>query len=276
MIKARIDDEAVAKIGGVTALKLIHIYVEYSTRMETILAKMRVLFDNQNRFFQGSPDPLEKVPDLMDFLDLPPTELLQNLQTPTTLRTTRDSAESGGRPAPRSDARTFVVDRPQQESPTHVLGPKPAPVPKPTSTPVPEPVPSPEGQDSVLMDTTETPPLPIDLAPIVSSPPITSPVPSNLRPKVPFLAPIPPLAETAREYMELVRRQVAFTHTPRFQELLSQGLSQASPQQSLFRHPTSALRALPPPQEPPPLPALPALRRASLASRLPRLEHSVC
>ena len=33
VIKARIYDEAVAKIGGVTALKLIHICVDYSTRI---------------------------------------------------------------------------------------------------------------------------------------------------------------------------------------------------------------------------------------------------
>ena len=275
MIKARIYDEAVAKIEGVTALKLIHIYVDYSTRMETILAEMRVLFDSRNHFFWGSLVPLEKVPDLTDFSDLPPTELLQNLQTLTTLRTTRDSAESGGRPAPGSDARTSEADRPQQESPIHVPEPEPvpvpepAPVPEPTSTPVLEPAPTPEGQDSVPMDTTKTPPLPVDLASVVPSLPTTSPAPSNPRPKVLCPVPIPLLAETAREYMESMRRQAAFTHTPGFQELLSQGLSQASPQRSLIRHPTSAFGALPPPQGPPPLPALPAPRRASLTSRLP-------
>ena len=79
VIKAWIYDEAVAKIGGVTALKLIHICVDYSTRMETIMAEMRVLFDSRNRFFRGSPIPLEKFPDLTDFLDLPPADLLQNL-----------------------------------------------------------------------------------------------------------------------------------------------------------------------------------------------------
>ena len=120
VIKAWIYDEAVAKIGGVTALKLIHIYVDYSTRMETLMAEMRVLFDNRNRFFRGSPVPLEKVPNLTDFPDLLPTELLQNLQTPTTLWTNQDSAKSGGRPAPGSDARTFEADRPQQEAPTPV------------------------------------------------------------------------------------------------------------------------------------------------------------
>ena len=107
MIKAGLYDEAIAKTGGVTALKMIHICVDYSTRMETILAEMRILFDSQNHFFRGSLVPLEKVPDLTDFLDLPPIELLQNLQMPTTLRTTRDSIE-----APGSDARTSEADRP--------------------------------------------------------------------------------------------------------------------------------------------------------------------
>ena len=79
VIKARIYDEAVAKIGGVTALKLIHICVDYSTRTETILAEMRVLFDSRNRFFRGSTISLEKFPDLTDFPDLPLADLLQNL-----------------------------------------------------------------------------------------------------------------------------------------------------------------------------------------------------
>ena len=59
VIKARLYDEAIAKIGGDTALKMIHIYVDYSTRMETILAEMRILFDSRNRFFRGSLVPLE-------------------------------------------------------------------------------------------------------------------------------------------------------------------------------------------------------------------------
>ena len=71
--------------------------------------------------------------------------------------------------------------------------------------------------------------------------------------------------------MESIKRQVAFTHTLGFQELLSQGLSQASPQRSLFRYPTSAFGTLLPPQGPPPIPALPAPRKAPSASRLPRL-----
>ena len=234
VIKARIYDEAVAKIKGITALKLIHICIDYSTWMETILAEMRVLFDNRNRFFRGSTVPLEKVPDLTDFPDLPPTELLQNLQTSTTLRTTQDSAESGGRPAPGSDAKTSEADRPQQEAPTLVPGPAPVLVLEPTSTPVPELAPIPEGQDLVPMDTSRTPPLPADPAPVVPFPPTTSPTPVNPRPKVPFPAPIPSLSKTAREYMESVRRQAAFTYTPRFQELLSQGLNQASHNEACF------------------------------------------
>ena len=232
---------------------------------------MRILFDNRNRFFRGSPVLLEKVPDLTDFSDLPPPELLQNLQMPTTLRTIRDSAESGGRLAPGSDARTSEASRPQQEAPTPVPRPAPTPLPESTPTPISELVSTLEVQAPILMDTSETPPLPIGPAPVDPSPPATSPMTTNPRPRIPVSAPIPSLSETAREYMESVRRQAAFTHTPGFQELLSQGLSQASPQRSLFRHPALAFGALLPLQGPPPPPALPAPRRASPASRLPRL-----
>ena len=76
VIKARFYNEAMAKTGGVTALKLIHICVDYSTKMETILAKMRALFSVRNCFFRGSPIPLKKVLDLTEFPDLPPTEVL--------------------------------------------------------------------------------------------------------------------------------------------------------------------------------------------------------
>ena len=99
--KARIYNEAVAKTGNVTALKLIHKYVDYSAKMETILAEMRALFDAQNRFFRGSPVLLEKVPDLSEFLDLRPIEVLQNLQMPTTLRTNQESAEIWRKAGPR-------------------------------------------------------------------------------------------------------------------------------------------------------------------------------
>ena len=279
VIKARIYNEAVAKIGGITALKLIHICVDYSTKMETILAEMRVLFDSSNCFFWGSPIPLEKFPDLTDFPDLLPADLLQNLQMPTTLRTTRDLAESGRRPAPGSDARTSEAEQSQQESPAPAQQPEPTLVPEPASTPaprstsvpIPEPVPTPAAQDPVPMDTTEAPPFRISPAPVVPSPPTSSLAASGPRPKAPLPAPMPPLSETERKYMESVRRQAAFTHTPGFQELLSQGLSQASPQRSLFRYPTSAFGTLLPPQGPSPLPALPAPRKAPPASRLPRL-----
>ena len=196
MIKARIYDEAVAKIGGVTALKLIHICVDYSTRMETILAELRVLFYNRNCFFRGSPVPLEKVPDLA----LP--ELLQNLQMPTTLRMTRDSAESGGRPAPRSDARTSEASRPQKEAPTPVPRPALTPLPESTPTPVPKPVSTSEVQAPIPMDTSETPPLPVDPAPVDPSSLATSLTTTNPQPRIPVSAPIPPLSETARKYME--------------------------------------------------------------------------
>ena len=135
--KARIYDEAVEKTGSVTALKLIHICVDYSAKMETILAEIRALFDARNRFFRGSPIPLEKVPDLLEFLDLPPTEVLQNLQTPPTLRTNQESAESRERPAPESDARTYEVGKAQLE----------------VRAPALDPTPTLEAQDPVPIDT---------------------------------------------------------------------------------------------------------------------------
>ena len=71
MTKAQIYDEALKKFGSVIALKLIHIFVVYSAKMETILAKMPTLFAARNCFFRESPAPMEKVPDLTEFLDLP-------------------------------------------------------------------------------------------------------------------------------------------------------------------------------------------------------------
>ena len=160
---------------------------------------------------------------------------------------------------------------PSDQSPPQFLEPVSTPTPGSTSAPLPKPVPTPEAQDSVPMDTTETPPLPTNLVPVVPSPPVDSLAASDPKPKAPPPAPMPPLADEARKYIEAMRRQAAFTHTLGFQELLSQGLSQASPQRNLFRHPASAFGTLPPPQGPPPLPALPAPRKAPPASRLPRL-----
>ena len=140
--KARIYDEAVAKIGSVTALKLIQICVDYSAKMETILAEMRALFAAQNHFFWGSPVSLEKVSDLTEFPDLPLTEVLQNLQTLTTPRTNQESTESGEGEAPGSNAKTYEAKRVQLEE---------VPTPASVSTTVPEtPI-------SVLTTISETP-----------------------------------------------------------------------------------------------------------------------
>ena len=201
--KARVYNEAMAKTGNVTALKLIHICVDYSTKMETILAEMRALFDARNHFFRGSPVPLKKVPDLSEFPNLPPMEVLQNLQTPTILRTNQESAETGERQAPGFDAKTAEVGRAQLEVPT------PAPIPAPT----------PETPASVLMDDSKTPPLPADPAPTIPSPSAASPAPANPGAKTSLV--VPPLSETTKVYMESVRRQAAFIHTLEFQELLN-------------------------------------------------------
>ena len=148
-----------AKTKSVTALKLIHICVDYSAKMETILAEMWALFVARNCFFRGSPVSLEKVPDLTEFPDLPPTEVLQNLQTPTTLKTNQESTESRERKTPESDARTNEAGKTQLEE-------------VPTLASIPTIVP--ETPVSVPTTVFETLPLPADLASVISSTPAPS------------------------------------------------------------------------------------------------------
>ena len=93
--KALLYDEAVAKTGTITSLKLIHICVDYSAKMETILAKMRSLFSARRRLVHNSPILLDKVPDLTEFPNLPPADILQGLQRPMMLRTNPDSTRFG-------------------------------------------------------------------------------------------------------------------------------------------------------------------------------------
>ena len=163
--KARLYDEAVAKIGGITILKLIHIYVDYSARMETILAEMRTLFTARNCFFRGSPIPLDKVPDLTEFLDLLLADVLLNLHTLTILRTNLELAGSAKQNDPRSDARSKDAGRTElEEVPTL-------------------------GTDSI-------PPLLTEPDPPIPSPPAPFAGPINPQPS-PSL-PIPPLTESAR------------------------------------------------------------------------------
>ena len=76
MTKAWLYDEAMAKIGTITSFKLIHICVDYSAKIETILAEMRSLFTAQNRFVHNSSIPLDKVSDLAEFPDLPSVDIL--------------------------------------------------------------------------------------------------------------------------------------------------------------------------------------------------------
>ena len=197
--KARIYDEAVAKTGSVTALKLIHICVDHSAKMETILVEMRALFAAQNYFFWGSPVPLEKVPDLTEFPDLLPTEVLQNLQKSSTLRTNQESMESGERQASGSDAKTNEAERTKS---------KEAPTPASVPTTVPEtPI-------SILIMVSKTSPLPADAAPAIPSPPAPFSIPVNPEPSISL--PILPLSETIRMYVESVRRQAVFIQTPEF------------------------------------------------------------
>ena len=131
MTTARLYDEAVAKIGSITTLKLIHICVDYAARMETILAEMQTLFTTRNRFFPGSPIPMEKVLDLIEFLDLPLGDVLQNLHTPKILGTNPESLESGGRKDPRSDAMSKDAERTQSEEVLILASDSTPPVPSP-------------------------------------------------------------------------------------------------------------------------------------------------
>ena len=186
MIKARLYNEVVAKTRGITSLKLIHIYMDYSARMETILVEMRALFATWNCFFRDSPMSLEKVPDLTEFPDLSPTEVLHNLQTPTTLRTNQESSESRERQDPRSDAKTKEAGRTKLEE-----------VPTPPSVP------------TTASDV--TPPLLMNPAPIIPSLPAPSPGSVNFQP-----GSSRSLSENARISAEFVMRQVAFTQTPNF------------------------------------------------------------
>ena len=92
--KARLYNEVMAKTGTITSFKLIHICVDYSAKMETILAEMWSLFSARNRFVCSTPIPLDKVLDLAEFPELPLADVLQGLHTSTTLRTNPDSSRS--------------------------------------------------------------------------------------------------------------------------------------------------------------------------------------
>ena len=186
--KAQLYNEAVAKTGGITALKLIHIFVAYFARMETILAEIWTLFTARNRFFRNSPTPLDMVRDLIEFLDLSPVGVLQNLHTLTTLRTNLESVRSGKRNDPGSDARSKDAGRTKPEE---------------VSTPA----------------TDSTPSLPTKPAPLVPSPTASSPGLVNPQPS-PSLT-IPPLTESARLFVESVRRQTTLIQSPSFQDLLN-------------------------------------------------------
>ena len=161
--------------------------MDYSARMETILAEMRTLFTTLNSFFCGSPILLEKVPNLTEFPDLPQVDMLQNLHTPTTLRTNPKS-KSGERKDPGSDARSKDAKRTQ-----------------------PEEVSTPALDSSLPLPTKQAPPVPSPLAPS----------PGLLTPQSGPSLPIPSLIENARLFAESVRRQVALIQSLSFQDLLS-------------------------------------------------------
>ena len=88
--KAQLYDEAVAETRTITVLKLIHICVDYSAKLETILVEMRPLFLMLSQPTRQSPILLDKILDLTEFSNLPPTDVLQGLHTTTMLRINPD------------------------------------------------------------------------------------------------------------------------------------------------------------------------------------------
>ena len=143
--KARLYDEAMAKTGTITSFKLIHICVDYSTKMEAILAEMRSLFSAQNQFFSIKPTPLDKVPDLAEFPNLSLVEVLQGLHMLTTLQT---NPKFSGSKLPKdlgSDTRSKDVAKIQGVENVQTLAPETTPplLMEPTPTIPPPLAPSP-------------------------------------------------------------------------------------------------------------------------------------
>ena len=62
---------------------MIHIMVDYIAKMEKLLEEMRVLMNGFNPIFVQQPIPLEAIPDLSKFLEIPVAEILQRLSIRT-------------------------------------------------------------------------------------------------------------------------------------------------------------------------------------------------
>ena len=104
MTKARIFDETVAKGLPVIGSKVINIVVDYSTKMETLLVRMRKLMID----LQPPALPTRSI-DLTDFPELPAAEIFQGLSTPT--KGPRVQTISPALPTdPDSDTRTWPTD----------------------------------------------------------------------------------------------------------------------------------------------------------------------
>ena len=102
--KARVFDETVAKALPITRAKVINIVVDYSSKMETLLAEMRKLMVGLHSATL-QPGAL----DLSKFPEIPAAEILHGLSTPT--KATGRTAGSPSLPVgPGLDARTRPAD----------------------------------------------------------------------------------------------------------------------------------------------------------------------
>ena len=105
-MKARLYNKAMVKTESITFLKLIHICVDYSANIKTILAEMQAFFATRNRLLCTNPISLDKILHLSEILDLPLEEVLQGLTTTTTFKTNPNSSRSGLPKDPGSNARS--------------------------------------------------------------------------------------------------------------------------------------------------------------------------
>ena len=98
--KAQVFNETVANALPMTGAKVINIMVDYSSKMETLLSKMRKLMAGLHPAVL-QPRPL----DLSKFLEIPTTEILHGMSTPT--NATEIMTRSPSLPVgPGSNART--------------------------------------------------------------------------------------------------------------------------------------------------------------------------
>ena len=111
MTKARIFDKTVAKGLPVTRSKVINIVVNYSAKMEALLVGMRKLMADLHL----AALPTGSI-DLMNFMEIPAIEILQDLSTLT--KDPKTQAASPSLPVdPGSDTRLRFTNKPPCHAP---------------------------------------------------------------------------------------------------------------------------------------------------------------